>query len=210
MIRTTYLQFQFLFLSFFKPFKYTPLSLKLTNFKYNLTSFWYYFFRSFNLVGFSSVISQLFFIFLNTYGNLVLNFEKEQKLPLLELNRDVFFKFWTHIKSFFTNYNFIFFFFIQKLNKKVYKFSNYKMSRYSVKLMYMPSYRRMRRLLSFFAKSIFYSEGVTIKKRSLSFWLQFLFDKQGLFAMDYIKNLHRHVFYVHRNSLFLNSRVMSF
>ena len=65
----------------------------------------------------------------------------------------------------FRRLRFVFFFFFYKLNKLIYKYSNYRRPRYSLEFRYTPPYRRFKELLKYMRKSLVYYRGRTFRTR---------------------------------------------
>lgn len=107
---------------------------------------------------------------------------------------------------FFKTFNFIFFYYYQKINKKVYKYSKYKTSRYNLKFFYIPKYRRFRLLITFILKSINYERGRTFIMRQFYFFMNFFFMRSSQFFYKYILFLQKHIFKNYRKTLFMLSR----
>lgn len=199
-------RFVYFFLTFFRKFNYLPPSLQFKVFRYNYENFWSYFLGSFvkpgRLLSFApTVLSSYHMIWL--LGRL--DYDRSESLESLSLTSDVYFAFWKHIRRFFTSFKFIFFFFFQKLNKRLYKFSNYKLSRFNMKLFYLPPYRRMRKLITFAAATLTYAEGRDFRQRLNYFMYDFFFDKFNMFFIRYTLITQVKIFKKHRNTLFLHS-----
>jgi len=97
----------------------------------------------------------------------------------------------------------MFFFFFQKLNKYIYKYSKYKRPRYSVLFRYLPNFRRMKNLLKFMRKSLMYFKDRTFKERFSSlFWL-FFTDRSSLFFIKYTAKLQQFIFKKRKRMLLL-------
>ena len=97
-----------------------------------------------------------FFFFFNNTQNGFFNLYK---------NIVFFFTFVISLIRFFNKFKFIFFYYYQKLNKNIYKFSNYKRPRYSLKFNYLPPFKRARVMLKFLQKSLIYSNQRTFTNR---------------------------------------------
>jgi hypothetical protein len=199
-------RFIYFFLQFFKKFNYLPPSLRFKVFRYNNFNFWNYVMGSFSKPGrfltFSSVISK---VYLTTWLLFRVGFDRSEPHEALIPHNLIYLNFWKHLRRFFTSFKFVFFFFFQKLNKRIYKFSNYKLSRFNMKLFYLPPYRRMRKFITFASKTLLYSEGRDFQQRLQYFMYNFMFDKLNLFFIRYTLITQVKVFKKHRNTLFLHS-----
>lgn len=199
-------RFIYFFLQFFNKFKYLPPSLKFKVFRYNQAGFWNYVFGSFIKPGrfltFQSILSNAY---LTTWLLYRIGFDLSEPSETIISHSVTYVNFWTHFRKFFTSFKFVFFFFFQKLNKRIYKFSNYKLSRFNMKLFYLPPYRRMRKFITFASKTLLYSEGRDFKQRLQFFIYNFFFDKLNLFFIRYTLITQAKVFKKHRNTLFLHS-----
>lgn len=207
---STKMEFRFIyfFLRFFKRFNYLPPSLRLTNFRYNDFFFWNYFFGSFTIPGrFLTFLSMLSKIYLTTWFLARIDFDRTEINEEVSFHEFLSINFWAHIQRFFYSVKFVFFFFFQKLNKNIYKFSNYRLSRFNMKLFYLPPYRRMRKLITFASKSIIYSEGQDASERQRFFFQSFFLNKFDLFFFRYTLITQYKIFKKHRNTLFLYSKL---
>lgn len=94
----------------------------------------------------------------------------------------------------FNQTSFFFFPFFEKLNKKLYKYANYKRSRYLIRLTYLPPYRRMKSLLKGVLRSVIYESGNTYKLRFKLFILKLYLDRDSLFFYKYLKYIQVFLF----------------
>jgi len=103
---------------------------------------------------------------------------------------------------FFNKFKFIFFYYYQKLNKNIYKFSNYKRPRYSLKFNYLPPFKRARVMLKFLQKSLIYSNQRTFTNRFIDMFWNFYLKRDCLFFIFYTQQLQLRLF-KKQKSLFL-------
>ena len=117
-----------------------------------------------------------------------------QRYNLLNSHIVTFISFFSGIMNTFRNFRFIFYFFFAKLNKRLYKFSNYKRSRYSISFKYLPPYRRVKFLLKFMQKSLIHINGRTFKERLSTLLMNFIFKENNLYFFKYLLKLQRFIF----------------
>jgi hypothetical protein len=107
-----------------------------------------------------------------------------------------------HLLNFFSNFKFLFFYFCERLNKKLYKYSNYRLSRYSFKFYYVKPFNRFKKLLKVLSKlTLLYSEKSIAGKISLLLY-NILFKKKNLFILKLIRYIQRFIFKNYRINLF--------
>ena len=111
-----------------------------------------------------------------------------------------------NILFFFENFNYIFHYYYQKVNKNIYKYSRYRVSRFNLKFFYIPKYRRYRLFITFVLKSINYEIGRVYLSRQLLFFINFFFVRSEQYFYKFIYTLQRHIFINYRKTLFLLSR----
>lgn len=182
MIRKHIYNFSFTpeFFLFFKRFNYIPPSIKSKKVLFRRSLTFNYFFSNLTKRGRKQQILNLFNLYLFKQWKILEQFNK------YKINYHIyFFNTQEHLYNFFSGFNFLFFFFFSKLNKKLLKFSNYKRPRYSIHLLYIPPYRRLRTFLRFNIKSIFYFEGKTFEKRLYNFFSSLIFNTSDSLPMRY-------------------------
>jgi len=108
----------------------------------------------------------------------------------------------TNLLSSISNFNYLFSFYCERLNKRLYKFSNYKRPRFSLKHVYIPKYRRFKHALSVLIKTFSYLKGITFRARFSSNWVLFSLDPQETFFVKYIYLLQHRVFRNKTNKFF--------
>ena len=102
--------------------------------------------------------------------------------------------FFSDIVGMFKNFKFIFYFFFSKLNKRLYRFSNYKRPRYSINFKYLPPYRRIKFLLKFMQKSLIHIDGKTFTERLNTLFMSFIFRSNNLYFFKYLLKLQKFIF----------------
>nr|YP_010117053.1 hypothetical protein KQ443_mgp11 [Euplotes vanleeuwenhoeki]QPM99267.1 hypothetical protein MitoLV_40 [Euplotes vanleeuwenhoeki] len=88
--------------------------------------------------------------------------------------------------QFISNIKFTFSFFCERLNKKLYKYSNYKRPRFSLKFYYVPKYRRFRTIFKLINKTIIFEKGNSYMQKIFHFWNQFFSDVSSLYFYRYL------------------------
>ena len=199
-------KFYYFFLLFFEKFNYLPASLVLKPFHYTKDNFWQYLLGSFFKKGMKLKFLLMLY---NNFGGIWNRFCM-WRLPFLSyfnyMQMTVFlFKF--NFFNFFFKFKFLFFYYYQQLNKKIYKFSRYKASRYNFRLQYLPTYRRFRKLITFFSKSLLYESKGSFTKQLRVLIFRFFINKQELFFYKFVYYLQRFIFIKHRKTLFNQSRL---
>ena len=112
------------------------------------------------------------------------------------LRRDFFFIFHFFQKFIqpLTRLKFIFFFFFYKLNKLIYKYSNYKRPRYSLEFRYVPPYRRFKELFKYMKRSVVYYRGRTFKTKLYKLIWDFFFHPRELQFVRFVTSLQDYLF----------------
>jgi hypothetical protein len=194
------LQFSFLpqFYHFFKKFNSFPANI---NYKFLNTKSIYYkthLFSIFLKKGNALFVQKLFFVFFNFFSKYYFNSFGLLFFHSLNTAKSPSFKsvimFFLHIISFFMKTKFIFFFFFEKLNKRLYKYAKYKKPRYSIKYIYTPPFKRFQNLLNFFKRSAIYFNEITFKARFFKLLFMFFTSKKELFFFNYTSRLQAHIF----------------
>lgn len=111
-------------------------------------------------------------------------------------------------KFFFTKLKFVFFYFCEKLNKKLYKFAKYKLPRYSFKFYYLKPYKRFNILLKLFSKMTKISDFKTFKMKLTGLHFSFLFNRKELYIFKLLNNLHQFIFKNYKLYLFYMSKTI--
>lgn len=199
--------FTWSFISFFKKFNYYPPSTNLSYFKYNSLSRYSYFV---NLLANPSKHLKLLHLLPQLMFNLNCFFTSTSSvrssvyyLPSGNLPSSVFhFNFIEKLFSNITNLNYVFSFFCEKLNKRLFKFSNYKRPRFSIKYVYIPKYRRFKHALNILTKTFSYLKSSSFKGRLLDNWTLLMLDPQATFFVKYMYLLQHRVFHNKSNRFF--------
>nr|YP_011027908.1 ribosomal protein S7 [Euplotes vannus]UPM52118.1 ribosomal protein S7 [Euplotes vannus] len=102
----------------------------------------------------------------------------------------------------FTRLRFVFFFFFYKLNKLIYKYSNYKRPRYSLEFRYVPPYRRFKELLKYMRKSLVYYKGRTFRTKFQKLIIDLLLTPQQLQFVQFTEALQSYLFSTRKRLLY--------
>lgn len=102
----------------------------------------------------------------------------------------------------FTRLRFVFFFFFYKLNKLIYKYSNYRRPRYSLEFRYIPPYRRFKELLKYMRKSLVYYRGRTFRVKFQKLIMDLLFSPHQLQFVQFTEALQLHLFSTRKQLLY--------
>lgn len=94
----------------------------------------------------------------------------------------------------FTRFKFMFFFSFTKLNKYIYKYSNYKRPRYSLEFRYVPPYKRFKILLKYMHKSLIYYKGRTFCLKLQSLLTDILLQPGSLSFLKFTSMLQSFLF----------------
>lgn len=105
--------------------------------------------------------------------------------------------------SFFFNYSYLFSQFYERVNKKIYKFSNYKIDRIIPKLAYIRPFNRVRHLVRLFHKSSLLLKAAPFTKRLLPTYLGFFFSKVSAPAHIALRQIQSLVFSHYKSTIFL-------
>jgi hypothetical protein len=96
------------------------------------------------------------------------------------------FNFYTWIFSSLNHLRFLYSFFCERLNKKLYKYSNYKRPRFSLKFFFIPRYKRLKNIIKFISKTVTFEQGNSNFVKIASFWNTFFADLSHLFFYKYL------------------------
>lgn len=102
----------------------------------------------------------------------------------------------------FTRLRFVFFFFFYKLNKLIYKYSNYRRPRYSLEFRYIPPYRRFKELLKYMRKSLVYYKGRTFSVKFRKLIIDILLNPRQLQFVQFTEALQLHLFSTRKQLLY--------
>lgn len=175
--------------------------MELQYYHYSSCRFWQYFFGSILKCGFFLTLLLKFNTLLYAlWCNLC------RPSEIFVLFRQSITLFTNNLIYFFKNFNFIFFYYYQKTNKKIYKYSKARVGRYNLKFFYIPKYRRFRLLITFVLKSINYEKGRTFWMRLSQFIIKFFVDRSSLFFFKFINFIQKFIFKNYRKTLFNFSR----
>ena len=178
------------FFIFFKRFSYLPPSISFKHAKSSDTLTLHYFFSLFIKKG---RFLNFYKIFLSLLANLwtLLNAFRFGDLGLRNLQTIdiIYFNCYKRLRNFFNKFKFVFFFYFQKLNKLVYKHSNYKRPRYSFKLKYLPNFKRVKSVLKFMQKSLIYFPEKNFNERLSSLFFFLFLKKKNLYFYKFTLNL---------------------
>lgn len=97
--------------------------------------------------------------------------------------------------------NFVYSFFFYKLNKLVYKYSNYKRSRYSIVFQYIPPFKRFKFIFFLLKRSLGYYRGGSWKDRFSDLNRDVLYNIKNLRILKFIESLQTLLFLTHRRLL---------
>lgn len=100
----------------------------------------------------------------------------------------------------FTRFKFVFFFSFTKLNKYIYKYSNYRRPRYNLDFRYIPTYKRFKILLRYMRRSVVYYKGKNFKVKLKSLLLDLLLKPEALHCINFTTLLQTYLF---KNKKFL-------
>ena len=198
-------KFYYFFLLFFQKYNYLPVGLIFKPFHYTKDSFWQYFFGSFVHRGYKL---RFFLTLLNSFFTIWLKFmtRRGEIFSYFNFKYMMGFLFKFNLYNFFCKYKFLFFYHYRRVNKKIYKFSRYKTGKFNLKLQYLPTYRRFRKLITFFVKMASRERGKLYLKQLYSLFFTFFVKKQNLFSLGYIHYLQKFIFLNYRKTLFKLSR----
>lgn len=181
------------FLKFFKTYNHLPSQITYKYLKYSnkqiVRTFISMFTKRGNNFKFMAVV-------LNLLCTIGFNFSKPTHLLLwnnlngVSLDVDIFSK----IIQIFKRLKFIFFFFFYKLNKLIYKYSNYKRPRYSLEFRYVPTYKRFKELFKYMRKSVVYYKGKTFLHKFRLLFLDLLLNPKNLQFVQFTIALQGHLF----------------
>lgn len=188
-----------LFVIFFKKFNYFPFSIKYKNFKYFDENNFKYFLNVFSRNGSHKKIFSFFSRFINFFN---INFIETSTL---NFHNSIIILYKNYINNFFSKFNYIFLFFFSKLNKKLLKYSNYKRKRFSLHLLYIPSYRRSKTLIKFSEKNLIYINKKTFFLRFQNFLESFFLNPSELFFYKYTIFIQNFILKKKKYTLFLKS-----
>ena len=186
---------------FFKRFyfekKYFENKLKSYYSQYVFNYIFSLFQKNGNLLKVFYLFNQVNYNILNSFSGFNFNNETVEYFNLI-----------TFFKFFFLKFKFIFFYFCEKLNKKLYKFANYKLPRYSFKFYYLKPFKRFNKLLKLFSKvdQILNIKGFGKKLYNLNFL--FLFNKRNFYILKLINNLQKFIFKNYKFQLFYISKTI--
>nr|YP_011027872.1 ribosomal protein S7 [Euplotes cristatus]UPM52082.1 ribosomal protein S7 [Euplotes cristatus] len=110
--------------------------------------------------------------------------------------------FFKKITNVFLRLRFVFFFFFYKLNKLIYKYSNYRRPRYSLEFRYVPPYRRFKELLKYMRKSLVYYKGRTFRVRFGKLFWDLLWAPEHLQFVRFSTSLQTYLFKTRKYLLF--------
>ena len=117
----------------------------------------------------------------------------------------------TYLLRFLTEVRFLFYFFYVKTNKRLLKFSRYKLPRYSTCYFFIKPNLRIKKLLFIFKKSFLlsYVPQQTFKT-NMYFYLQtFLVNPRLWSGLSILGKIHSFIFKKHRRRLFFNHKSIS-
>lgn len=206
LLRRNYISFSFTpdFFKFFSKFNYLPPSIRSKKVIFRKSLVLIYFFSSLIKLGNKFKILNLFNEFQSMSWFLQEQEEEQEDFTSYKSFQTLqLLNFMPYITNFFQEFNFIFFFFFSKLNKKLLKFSNYKKPRFSIHLLYIPPYRRLKTFLKFNIKSIFYYDGKTFRKRLRNFLRTIFFETNELPPVKYSLYIQNFVLKKKKNIMML-------
>lgn len=185
-----------LFLIFFRNFKYLPPSLNFKFTPYSKQNFNLYFFNLIKKNKSKLSFISIFKKFSSSYANFI---KKKIPTPLFELsvlyNTNIYgINFFSNMLNAISNFKFIFYFFTQKLNKKLYRFSKQKRPRYSMYFKYLPPFRRFKFLIKFIQKTVTYLQGRSFINRLYRLIFLFIVNPDRFFIFNYLKKLQVYIF----------------
>ena len=97
----------------------------------------------------------------------------------------------------------MFYFFYQKINKNIYKYSKYKISKYKIKFMYLPVYKRLKYTVTTCFLPWRYTNKYSINKK-LYYFLNIFFNSfSQLTTFKVIKFIKNYIFKKYKQTLFL-------
>lgn len=114
----------------------------------------------------------------------------------------------TCLKSFFFNYKFLFFFFCEKLNKNIYKFSKYRLPKYSLKFFFIKPHKRSEKLISSFARLLPLAGLSGFRKKLYHYLYMFLFNRRRIQLFSLFRRVHNLIFKNFQLNLFLLNRTV--
>jgi hypothetical protein len=121
-------------------------------------------------------------------------------------NLNHFFNISSYITSFLFNFKYLFSFYCEKMNKRLYKFSKYKVDRVSLKLYYVKPFNRVKHTLFQLYKTILLLPQSTLTKRLFVFAFNFIFHKNSLNFLRTTQSAHLLTFQKYQSSLFISNR----
>jgi hypothetical protein len=184
-----------LFLNFFNKFNYLPPSISFKKIKFSPELTQVYFFKLFTRCGENFNVKSLLLKTMRSIWLITkLQTSGNVNLGIFSKNTVLFFSLMQDISELFNKFKYLFFFFFSKLNKRIYKFSNYKRPRYSIKYQYIPKFKRMKSLLKFMSKSVIHFKGASFKERFSSLIISILFATKSLFFLKYTLRLQYYIF----------------
>lgn len=119
-----------------------------------------------------------------------------------------FFDIMVFVNSFFFNYKFLFYFFCEKLNKNIYKFSKYKLPKYSLKFFFVKPYKRVFKLINSFSRLVSVTQSSNFKKMLYYYLFTFFFNRRKLQLFHLFKRIHNLIFKNFQLNLFLLDRTV--
>ena len=198
------LKFTWTFIAFFKKFNYYPPSTNLSYFRYSNVFNYAYLLNLLSVP--SKYVKLLHFIPKLTYNlGYTLNtpaVPSDTSTPNMHLNYTNRISFIKTLLNNLSNLNYLFSFFCEKLNKRLYKFSNYKKPRFSIKYIYIPKYRRFKHSLNILVKTFTYLKKRSFNARLLSNWTLFMLNPHETFFLRYMHLLQHKVFHNKSNRFF--------
>ena len=113
-----------------------------------------------------------------------------------------------YILQFLTKTQFLFYFFYTKTNKRLLKYSRYKLPRYSICYFFIKPKRRFKKLFLIFKKSFLlsYESQKTFRVNVCSYLRLFLTNPKVWPGLLVLKKIHSFIFKKHRRRLFFNHK----
>lgn len=180
------------FILFFRKFKYYPPSISLIKLNFNNSDRRFFLLNNFskpsNRLQYALKYKSIEYFFWN-FNNLLpqeSNIWNSQYFLMTPLSLNLKIQLYNWILKIMASIRFVMSFFCERLNKKLYKYSNYKRPRYSLKFFYIPRYKRLKTIFKFLGKSILFEKGNSYLSKICFIWNQFFLDVTKLYFYRYI------------------------